>query len=462
MQHMERFCGHIETSHIVSQFVALAFLAVSLACAPRALAQEQQIYSFTGGTDGLHPESGVAIDKQGNLYGTTSYGGNLAMCDGTGCGAVFELTRTASGRWKAVALYDFIGGTQDGAVPASLPFLDSHGHLFGTTVYGGTGTCNTNGQYPSCGTVFELTRIATGGWKEAVVYSFQGGHDGATPTSGLIADNGGRLYGTTQAGGGATSSNCAIDGCGTVFELIPNSNGTWSEKVLHSFQGGSDGASPTGGLVWDSNGNLFGTTENGGSTPCYFGLGCGTVFELHHTSSGWVKSTIYQFVGGTDGMSPIGNLTVDSVGRLYGPTLYGGGFVLTFGYGTVFQVSQDSGGAWSETVVYRFMGLEDGGLPQSAVTFDSAGNLYGSNFAGGTSVAGNGGGVIFELTPSLSGTWTETTIHSFLGSPDGEFGLGQLLSDNNGNFYGTTWFGGTHNNSTSCDGGCGTVFTFRP
>lgn len=424
------------------------------------VAQEKQIYSFTGHTDGLRPEAGLTVDKQGNLYGTATNGGNLATCDGIGCGAVFELVRTAGGKWRELTLYDFAGGQQDGAFPGSLLTFDSHGHLLGTTIYGGSGTCNTNGQYPNCGTVFELTRSPGGGWTETVIHSFQG-YDGATPTSGLIADGIGNLYGTTQAGGVGSNSNCATDGCGTVFELTPNSNGSWSENVLYSFQGGSDGASPTGGLVRDGKGNLFGTTEVGGSTPCYFGLGCGTVFELQDTSSGWVKTTIYEFVGGTDGMDPTANLALDPAGRLYGTTVYGGGFVLLFGYGTVFRLSQDSEGTWSEAVLYRFTGLEDGGVPDGGVILDSAGRLYGSNTAGGTSIAGNGGGVIFGLAPSSSGTWSETTLHTFLGSPDGLFGMGQLTRDGSGNFYGVTWFGGAHTKN-NCIDGCGTIFTFAP
>ncbi len=370
-----------------------------------ALAQEKPIYSFTGGADGNYPESGVILDKLGNLYGTAVDGGNLPACEGFGCGSVFELTRTANGKWKEITLYDFAGGTADGSQPVAPLLLDSHGRLFGTTYYGGTGTCDTQGNFPTCGIVFELMRNSSGSWAESVLYSFQGGIDGAGPGAGLTPDAAGNMYGTTTAGGGASGTDCQVDGCGTVYELSPNSDGSWSEKVLYSFQGGSDGAFPIGSLVSDRKGNLFGVTLSGGSTPCYFGTGCGTVFELQRGPSGWTKSTIYQFVGGTDGMSPQCSLTLDATGNLYGTTEYGGGFVLIFGYGTVFELSPASGGSWTESVLYRFTGEADGGIPEGGVVLDSAGNLYGTSTAGGTSgVQGNGGGTVFKLT---NGSWTE-------------------------------------------------------
>ncbi len=434
----------------------LLFLAALVSVhifAHSAWAQEKPIYSFTGGTDGDLPESGVILDKQGNLYGTAVDGGNLTACEGFGCGSVFELRRTAGGKWKEVTLYDFVGGTGDGSQPVAPLLLDSHGHLFGTTYYGGTGACDTGGNFATCGIVFQLSRGASGSWSETVLYSFQGGTDAAGPASGLISDAAGNFYGTSEAGGGATGSDCASDGCGAIYELTPNSGGGWSEKVLYSFQGGSDGSYPNGSLVSDRKGNLFGVTLNGGSTPCYFNLGCGTVFELQRGPSGWTKSTIYQFVGGSDGMGPIWGLTIDSKGNLYGTTEYGGGLVLPFGYGTIFELSPESGGSWSESVLHTFTGETDGGIPAGGVILDSAGNLYGTARAGGSSQAGNGGGAAFKLTPTSGGGWSLTTLHDFLAPTDGQQ-PGPLVRNPSGGFYGTSSFGGAQQD--------GTVFELNP
>jgi hypothetical protein len=244
-----------------------------------------------------------------------------------------------------------------------------------------------------------------------------------------------------------------------VFELSPNSDGTYSETVLYAFQGGSDGAFPVGSLVRDGKGNLFGATDAGGPTPCYFGIGCGTIFELQKSASGWDKSTIYEFVGGTDGMTPT-SLTAGAAGNLYGTTVYGGGLGLIFGYGTVFQLTRQPGGTWAEAVLYRFTGEADGGIPEGGVIFDSAGNLYGTTTGGGTNgVIGNGGGTVYKLTPSTGGVWAETTLHSFLKLPDGLAVYGLLVRSPSGGFLGTTEFGGA---STNCGAGCGTIFEISP
>ncbi len=269
--------------------LCVAGILFAQASAPFALAQETVLYSFANTTDGNFPYSGVILDKQGNLYGTTVDGGNLATCGGNGCGEVFEIHHNSDGTWSDRSLYAFAGPSGDGAAPWSTLLSDSRGHLFGMTYYGGNGACSI-GQYPGCGVVYELTHSASGGWTESVLYNFQGGTDGAYPQATLVMDNLGNLYGTTSVGGG--SSVCLLGttpaGCGTVFELSPSSGGSWIETVLYRFQGNFDGASPSGGVMLDGAGSLYGVTGGGGSNSCrqYFkdGQDCGLVYKLRHSA----------------------------------------------------------------------------------------------------------------------------------------------------------------------------------
>jgi hypothetical protein len=198
----------------------LLLTALVLFCTVNAMAQEKPIYSFANSDDGNSPESGLIIDKAGNLYGASVWGGNLPACQGFGCGAIFELKRTSNGRWKESTLYDFSGGTTDGSQPFGPLLLDSRGHLFGTAYYGGSGICDTGGNFATCGVVFELQRNSSGVWSESVLYNFQGGNDGAGPESGLISDQAGNLYGTTIAGGGYSGTGCVQDGCGTFLNSL--------------------------------------------------------------------------------------------------------------------------------------------------------------------------------------------------------------------------------------------------
>lgn len=432
----------------------------------RSLAQESVLYNFAD-TTGNGPEAGVILDKNGNLYGTTPIGGNLSVCN-SGCGVVYEIVHNSDGTWTNSTLYEFAGGTADGASPLSALVFDSRGHLFGTTIYGGTGSCN-QGAAPGCGTVFELVRNSTGGgWTEKMIYSFQGGSDGAYPAASLTFDSQGNVYGTTTVGG-MNLHPCGQfnlpPGCGTVFELSPNSDGSWSESVLYSFKGDLDGALaaviPSNGLILDGAGNLFGTTSGGGSAPCeqLTGIECGTIFRLHRTSTGWVKYTLYRFQGGTDGFRPKGNLALDAAGNLYGTTYYGGTTNPAHGNGTVYELTPGASGGWSETVIYRFTGLLDGANPEAGVTFDAGGNMYGLAGGGGTTSLDTGGGTVFELSPSSS-EWTETTLATFQSQAGGEFPYGGVALNSSGNLFGTLWGGGAV--TTLCPSGCGVVFEVTP
>lgn len=294
---------------------------------------------------------------------------------------------------------------------------------------------------------------------ESVLYRFRGGSDGAFPTSGLVADRFGNLYGTTEFGGAGL---CYLYGCGTVFQLTPPTGpgGTWKERVLYSFQAGTDGGGPQGGLIFDKSGNLYGTTIGGGQNAgC---PNCGTVFQLVPPSTAggnWTEVVLYRFTGNSDGAMPVGSLIFDKAGNLYGVTSSGGGPAEN---GTVFQLAPPGpGGIWTEHVLYRFK-PENGSNPQYGLIMDDTGNLYGTTQHGGDAECepqfGLGCGIVFELVPPLiaGDTWSEKILHVFHGQPqgDGAFPLGGVIFDGLGNLYGTTAIGGIDNG--------GTVFQLTP
>jgi len=320
------------------------------------------LYEFQGGADGAIPVA-VLMDSNGNLFGTTSEGGANSCIGGFGCGTVFELMPTPSGPWIHTVIYNFGSFSGDGATPVAGVTLDGAGNLYGTTSGGGT-----NDE----GTAFELSPSA-GGWMETILHSFSNsGGDGCLPQSPVTLDNQGNLYGMTYA--------CGSFGAGIVYQLTPTSGGVWSENILHSFQGGSDGQGTYSGLTLDSAGNLYGTTVAGGVGPeCHLSLGCGVVFELSPVAGGaWTESILHRFRATTDGAVPYAAPVFDASGRLYGTTSEGG----TNGNGVVFRLTPISGGRWLEKT-YSFTGLADGGQPESGVVFDASGFLYGVTFTGG-------------------------------------------------------------------------------
>jgi uncharacterized repeat protein (TIGR03803 family) len=286
------------------------------------------------------------------------------------------------------------------------------------------------------GTVFKLTKNSDGSWTESVLYSFAGGTDGATPYAGVTFDASGNLYGTTQYGG--------VSSAGTVFQLAPNSGGTWTETLFYSFTGGSDGANPYGGLIFDPSGNLYGTTYYGGAS------GDGVVYKLTPNSNGtWTESVLHTFTGGQDGSNPqqLGNLTFDPAGNLYGTALFGGGS----GAGVVYKLTPNSNGTWTESVLYSFTGGKDGAYPSGTLIFDSAGRLYGNTQKGGVGL-----GDVFKLTLGAKGKWYERVLYIFQGNQDGAYPGGGVVLDTAGNLYGTTAAGiNTH-------GGVGQLFKLVP
>ncbi|MGA8491093.1 MAG: choice-of-anchor tandem repeat GloVer-containing protein [Terriglobales bacterium] len=412
--------------------VAFGFLttATPLFGAPK----EKVLHYFGKGNDGSDPVGGLILDAAGNLYGTTYWGGRNS-CYGVGCGTVFRLTPTENGKWTEKVLYNF---GSEGCAPAASLISDAAGNLYGTA----TGDdCEDNG------TVFRLAPGQNDSWTYSALYRFRGGNDGAEPNSSLISDVAGNLYGTTAAGG--------VFRRGTVFELERHVNGSWTEKVLHSFNR-KDGYYPIASLIFDASGNLYGTTPGGGAS------GGGVVFELTPNEDGaWNEKVLHNFINnGKDGHSPAGVLIFDASGNLYGTTENGG----SHDDGTAFELTPGANGRWKERVLYSFDGKDGAGI-SGGLIFDAAGNLYGTASLGGDGGYGCddlGCGTAFVLKPAAHGKWTESVLHYFESTRSGgnySPGFG-VISDPAGNLYGTTLGGGC--GGSGGGGQCGTVFKIAP
>ena len=304
-------------------------------------------------------------------------------------------------------IYTFTGGA-DGGTPYAGLLLGTKGVLYGTTFNGGS---------LGGGTVFELTPNSNGTWTQQVIYNFgTNSSDGFVPYGGLVSDSTGNLYGTTPVGG--------TNFFGTVFEVSPQANGTWTEKVLYNFTGGNDGNGPYAGLALDKSGNLFGTTYGGGAQ------GSGVAFELVNNNGAWSEKILHTFTGANDGGSPYdSSLTFDLAGNLYGTTVQGG----AHDYGLIFQLSPASNGTWTEQVVHAFTGGGDGASGIGAVALDNAGNVYAETIYS-----------VKEYSPSSNGTWTSKDLHNFTGGADGASAEGPLTIDATGKLYGMTYTGGLH------------------
>ncbi|MFY9663438.1 MAG: choice-of-anchor tandem repeat GloVer-containing protein [Candidatus Cybelea sp.] len=378
------------------------------------------LYSFKGGTeDGRYPGAAL-VNVGGTLYGTTRSGGDKACSRHQGCGTVFAITTSG----KETVFYSFKGERDGGKWPVT-SLIDLNGTLYGTTQYGGAGSCKYVVGISGCGTVFAIT---TSG-KETVLHSFGGSGDGTYPLGGLI-DVHGTLYGTT-VGGGAYCS--ASGGCGTVFMITTFGK----ETVLHSFGGSGDGTYPLAGLI-NVHGTLYGTTQYGGGSGCPSLGGCGTVFAI--TTSG-KETVLYGFKGEPDdGSEPAARLLTVN-GTLYGTTYGGGAYCAGGPCGTAFAVTTSG----KETVLHSFAGTGDGVGPLAGL-INVHRALYGTTLLGGA----NGLGTVFTITTSGA----ETVLHSFKGHPDdGKWPQAALLNVK-GTLYGTTEFGGV--------GTRGTVFSLMP
>lgn len=377
------------------------------------------------------------------------------------------LTIPAIARGQTFTVLHTFTGQGDGSNPVAGLTIDRSGNLYGTT----------SGVFVGNGTVFKLSRAGSG-WSLHTLYSFRGGMDGLGPQARVVFGPDGSLYGTTTNGG---------LGFGTVFNLRPAATACaavqcpWTETVLYRFAGGSDGAYPGyGDLTFDAAGNIYGTTSAGGG-GCG-NEGCGTVFELSRSGSGWTESVLYSFAGGTAGSEPYFGVIFDGFGNLIGTTTVSA---------AIYELTPSASG-WTETTLHNFSGGDSGnGLVDRQGTlygttlngtvyelvlnggrwnyellyagiepalyatpaFDASGNLYGT--AGG----GVNFGVVFELTPGSNG-WTYTDLFDFSGEQfsDGFAPVGGVVLDNSGNLYGTTELGGDEN----CGEGCGVVWEITP
>jgi len=387
---------------------------------------EKVLYDFTGGSDGAFPfDAGrLARDSSGIFYGTTVQGGKPG-CGGFGCGVVFALTPNGTGGWTESVLYSFTGGS-DGGTPYDGVIRDGSGKLYGTTEYGGSN---------NCGTVFALS-----GPTLSTLHSFTCGADGGNPNVGLIRDNRGNLYGTASSGG--------ANGNGVAYEI--SSSGTFS--VIYNFcsvSGCMDGSLPSDGLVMDNKGNLFGMTERGGSGSC--NLGCGTVFKLAKSASGWKETVLHSFAGGHDGAYPADaslTLSTQKIGKIthsviFGVTQAGGNTACSaYGCGTVFEMIE-SKGRYTLTVLYSFTGSGGDGWNPIGTLSKVKGNLFGTtDLGGGTGCGGGGCGTVFELTRQKN-VWSETVVYSFSGSGDGGEVTSGVVADPSGNLYGSAQVGGS-------------------
>ncbi len=415
--------------------IFLTFLLAMTLASPPAQAQKFRVLHTFHGKDGGGPDGVLVLDTAGNIYGTTSAGGSSKGLCGDffkGCGTVFKLDKNGKQVWQ----YNFNGA--HGISPVAGLLRDGAGNLFGTTELGGAvKTCDI--PY-GCGTVFELGRT---GKQEKVLHKFTGNSDGLTPEALLVSDKAGNLYGTAYVGG--------ANGVGVVFKV----SASGKETILYTFTGGSDGCAPYPGVILDSAGNLYGVAAEGGNAFC--NSGDGVVFEVDPAGN---ETVLHTFEGG-DGAIPTSTLLFDSKGNLYGTTGYGGSGsgCEHNGCGTVFELSPQSGGTWSERVLYSFCSLQNcaDGEYGGELVRDSAGNLYGTTSQGGTYQNCNGDtcGVVFKLDTSGN----ETVLHSFTGGADGADPNGGMVLDRQGNLYGTTQGGGATCYTSYT---CGVVFKITP
>jgi uncharacterized repeat protein (TIGR03803 family) len=422
MSHQSHKVNFRVSADAAASALAIVFVLVLIVTQVAQAQTFQVIHNFTGRADGSEPTGGLTIDKAGNLYGTTNQ-------DGPGsAGTVFKLAHEGLG-WVLAPLYNFTGGS-DGAYPAARVVFGPDGSLYGTTTHGGISCL----PFDTCGTVFNLKppftacKSALCPWTESVLYRFSNGLDGASPNDEVTFDFAGNMYLTTLYG--------VVKDAGAVVMLTP-SDGSWILSVLHDFTGGNDGDENggSGGVIPDTAGNLYGVTLTGGAYQQ------GVVFQLSHSGSGWTENVLYSFQGASDGILPTGLLVFDKSGNLYGGTAGGGGTVFElspanggrnlttlysftgsngptrgvtmdaagnlcgttfgdgkYGYGSAFKLTPFNG-SWTYTDLYDFTGGSDGKYVDSHVVFDANGNLYGTAAGGGTGCSGNGCGVVWEITP---------------------------------------------------------------
>jgi uncharacterized repeat protein (TIGR03803 family) len=441
------------SSASISVTALIATIALLLFAGVQASAQDDKpsekaptysvLYTFTGGADGASPAGAnpLAIDREGNVYGTTLLGGYFTNCGldcGTddcpaGCGTVFKVNRDG----RESVEYTFTG-VENEQEPETNVIRDEEGNLYGTAV--------------------DLFYKISPSGHETDLYQLTGDE-----TSGLIRDREGNLYGVSSGDGvdggpdGCPNFLKPYGSCGVVFKIDPRGRAT----VLYTFTGGADGGGPEGALVRDEEGNLYGTTLNGGevnSPACTANLkGCGVIFKVDRDGK---ETVLHTFDGVGGGIAPpySSGLTRDRDGTLYGTTFWGGQGHDQFGYGTVYKLERNG----KFTTLYNFTGKADGGSPTGPPLLIGK-DLYGTTRGGGKlDDDPNGGGppyygtsgVIYKLDQSGK----ETVLYAFQGQAEGADPISQLTQDDEGNLYGTTQYGGSFNGGSCEFNGCGVVY----
>lgn len=416
--------------------IALVFLtlfATTFLTVPMTPAQTLTVlHNFTGGGDGSEPQTGMSVDRHGVFYGVTQYGGdeNCDLGGVPGCGVLFQLKSAGSG-WVLTPLHNF----HDGAFPVApgVPVVGPNGTVYGVTFQGGL---------YSAGLIYNARPLPTAPisditfWNYTPIYQFIGKNDGGAPArhSPLLFDAAGNFYGTTAGGG--------PENAGVIYQMTPSGNG-WTQSVLYAFTGGSDGGVPEN-IVFDGEGNMYGAAHDRGNQGC--NSGCGTIFKLTPSGSGWTITTLHTFQQGVDGGWP-GPLIRDQAGNLYGLTLSWG----PLSGGTVWELSPASGG-WTFSVLHSFPSDTVGDYGPYALALDTNGNLYGVTNWGGA----NNTGFLFKLSPA-NGGWTYTDLYDFAvrgGQGAGCYPQGTPLLDAEGNIYDTAEQCGAY--------GWGTIWEFTP
>jgi len=399
-------------------FAFAALCALAMIASQTARAQTYTVIHTFSGPDGVAPTSTLVQDRAGSFYGTTEDGGPYS-------GVLFRLRRAGAG-WTAAPLVYF-GPLSFGIQPLNYGGLTfgRDGALYGTAFYGGLEDCGQNDN-AYCGVVFRARPTATActtalcAWDYTLMYAFT---NIANPEGSVVFDAAGNLYGTTESGG--------------IYEISP-SGGGWTESTIYQLNGNT-----SAGMVFDSAGNLYGVWSQGTG-----GQTNGGVFELSPSASGWTETVLYSFTGGSDGSTPLGGLVFDSAGNLYGSTSNGG----ARGGGTIFELSP-SGSQWTFNLLCSLSGSNMSG-PQSALTMDSQGNLYGTTYRGGM----HGGGSVFKAT--RTGTnFVCSDLYAFQQGSGGVFPVAGVTLDSQGNLYGTTSNGGNYN---ACGIGCGVAWKITP
>jgi uncharacterized repeat protein (TIGR03803 family) len=388
------FMGHVTQSRSLILSLLLVLTLVTLG----AQAQNfQVIHTFTG-PDGAIPRAGVTVDRGGKLYGTT-----FAGHEGSGWGGVYQM-RQHNSAWIFATLQIFDGQ------PLARVVIGPNSTLYGSSP--SNLVSYHNGYLFNLSPPLNVCTTVMCNWNPTVLYGFSGGSDGATPKGAvLVFDHAGNMYGTTSAGG---------SGNGVVYQLTP----AGVQTPIYTFRGSPDGAIPYAGVIFDSAGNLYGTTTAGGAS------GNGAVYKLSPNGSGYSEQVIYSFTGGNDGSNAIGGLVLDNAGNLFGTTANGG----SGGGGTVFELSPN-GNSYNYSLLYSFAGAANCG-PWAELSFDSAGNLYGTTLCDGATGNGN----IFKLTASTG--FSYSSVHDFSGGNDGKRPISNVALDSAGDMFGTTQVGG--------------------